>query len=153
MIAELNYDMQMALICCPKILYRTFILITIFVFILCEVIGESSNFRFCEIANKRHFTFTFQVLNSTFCNQTLSACASLCSRHIECSWFTYNIHSNKCLILNIPTFQNVGSGTTELGTRHYAFTVGKSYSFPSIYSSNLYKRFRRRKEQHIGTLY
>ena len=125
MILELNYHSGMALICSPKIIYRRLILITIFVCVLCEIIGGNRNFRFCEIVNKRDLTFTLAGINVTFYNQTLSTCASLCIANIECSWFTYNVQLTKCLILTIPTFQNVVSGTIELGIRHYALTVGK----------------------------
>ena len=106
----------------------TFILTANVLLVFCEFSKENRSFRFCEIVTYRDLTFTLQGITLTSYNQTLSTCASLCVGLIGCTWFTYNIHLTKCLILNIPTFQNVGSGTIELDTRHYAFRYGKSYT-------------------------
>ena len=118
----------MALIFTSTKIHPTLFFITTIMFVFCELVSEKRIFRFCEMVKYRDLTFTFQAVTLTSCNQTLSACASLCIGLAECSWFTYNVQLMKCLILTIPTFQNIGTGTIELGRRHYAFTTGKSYS-------------------------
>ena len=132
----MKYDVPMALICSRKSIFRTFILLSIYFFVLCEVIGGNRNFRFCEIVNKRDLTFSFPGLNLALYNKTLATCASLCVGLAQCSWFTYSVQLMTCLILSIPTFQNVGSGTIEVGRRHYALTVGKLERDSKLVSTN-----------------
>ena len=102
-------------------------LITIFLLCFRELIDKNQrNFRFCEIVKYRGRKFTSPAVVSY--SHTRSTCALTCAGLTQCVWFSYNTHFATCSISNIPAYQNVGSGTIEMDIRHYAFSVGKSYT-------------------------